>query len=269
MMSMTYIQYTVLLLLLLCSWTAKSVEFSEQQYQQTIADIQKIYALPQHNAADLQSLREEVMEGVNHYFPPGENQGVLSIKTPVKANHITIVQIPHAFFDLHSLDIGQQMFDTQWADVLMINTEHRYETEKSDLARLRYSLFTATVDALRKLGTQVNVIQVHGYNEKKRKTASAQQTDLILSNGSAVPDTYMLQVQSCLRDNSQLLARLYGRDVFELGATVNPVGKLLRRHKNHDIHFLHIELPRRLREQMVSNMSSQDTRQVLKCLLDY
>lgn len=265
-------------------WLSKAhaVELSPQQYQQVIHDIKQIYAQDGSQKV-LQLLRQEPMDNMTHYFPPEENQGVLTIKTPLKTNKINIIQIPHAFFDLHSLDIGQQMFDSEWADVLMVNTEHRYETKNSDLARLRYSLFTGMVDALKILNSQIDsenkkrirVIQIHGYNENKRKTESAQQTDMILSNGSVIPDLYMLQVQSCLRDNAQLLARVYGRDVFELGATVNPVGKLLRRDTDHHIQFLHVELPRRIREAMVfgesggadQKMEPQIMRQVMKCLL--
>lgn len=281
------------------------VELGQKQYQRAINDFKQIFShsksaadeeQQQKEQQNLSFLRTETMPaiGLNHYFPEGENQGYVVIKTSIKKEVLTILQVPHAFFDVHSLDIAQQMFDTKWVDVLMVNTQHRYETEHSDLSRLRYSLFTAVIEALQQLDRQVKVIQVHGFNETKRKTTSASNADFILSNGSVVPDIYLLQMQSCLRDNAQLLGRTYGRDVFELGATINPIGKLINSYNKAShrqnpspvteehittpkMQFLHIEIPRKIRnaliqsEGIITNTGSSigGNDEVLKCLLNH
>ena len=257
----------LMLFIFLMPLSVQAVELSLQAYRDTVEDIKKIYdARFADTNQPLSYLRKESADSLRFYFPRGESEGILTIKHPLVHNNIRVLQIPHAFFDIDTLDIGQQMFDTDMADVMMVNTQHRYETEQSDMARLRYTLMTAFVEAMITLNRQVHVVQLHGFNEGKRQTIAAQHTDFILSNGTTVPDTYLLNVQGCLRDNSRLLARLYGRDVFELGATINPVGKLLRERQGHKIDFLHVEMPRRIRTAL---MAGNDNREVFKCLLKY
>lgn len=198
--------------------------------------------------------------------PALSSQGFMIIKLPIKLEDVNILQAPHQFFDLHTGDIARLWFEREDIHVLMLNTTHRYDTDRSDLSRLERSFFTATISAFIEAKSSGKVIQVHGFNEDKRKTVSAQYADFILSNGQPEPYSDFVTMQSCLRDSSQLLARAYGRDVFELGATINPVGRLINRSADSGLRFLHIEMPRPIRIAMKEQEIAGDP---VTCLLQH
>ncbi len=235
--------------LLVASPPATAVELDDNAYQQVVAEVQSIYS--EGTGANLAFLRSEVEPGKIHYWTDNPRHGQLWLRTPIRSQDVYVLQVPHKFFDLHTDEIGQAWFQAGYADLLMENTEHRHKTDNSDLSRLAKTLFTAWVEALIALDKKVSVVQVHGYSIDFRKTASARTTDFILSNGTTAPGSAILAMQSCLRDNANLLARAYGRDVFELGATINPVGRLINRQTNNKARFLHIEMPRSTRLGLV------------------
>lgn len=147
----------------------------------------------------------------------------------------------------------------------MYNGEQRYSSPNADLTHLKQSLFTALAEAMKQLKRAGRIIQIHGFAAEKRQTVTAQQADVILSNGTAYPFPFMHKIQICLRDNAKILARLYGRDVFELGATTNQVAKRLKtRSDQFNTQFLHIELSDALREQWINEAIKEE---VLQCML--
>ncbi|BDX04912.1 hypothetical protein [Planctobacterium marinum] len=259
-----------LITLFLCCFSFKlySVEMSAQEYQAAVEDIQQI--LQSGNTRSLNLLSAELEDDVLVVRPPNPRQGEIWLHWPVTNNALRVLQVPHGSFDLHTREIGELWFYSDAnliprPDIIMFNTEHRYETEQSDLSRLASSLFTAAADAFSKMQRPISIVQIHGFNPARRKSDSGASSDIILSNGSLYPDPGTVTRQSCLRDNGSLLARAYGRDVFELGATINPVGKLLRAQKEHQVSFLHIEMAFNLRKALLAQAIPSEA---IACLLD-
>lgn len=239
-----------ILLSIFALFRGEAVEMSEQQYELVRDNLIDLYqgAVPKSLPNIVAQRQGELLI----LTTADDTAGVIWLRTPLKLDKLVVLQIPHQFHDLYTLDIAKQWFEKGHADVLMFNTQHRYETDNSDLARLKLSLFTASIAAYKALDISVSVVQLHGYNAAKRETQSAQQADIILSNGTDVPNSDLVSRQSCLRDNGGLLARVYGRDVFELGATVNPVGKLINLKRDGIQRFLHIEMPLAIREAFLN-----------------
>ncbi len=191
--------------------------------------------------------------------------GEIHIKNQINTQFTTVIQIPHKHHDLHTQFIGERFFKHPEVDIAMFNGEQRYNSPNADLTHLNHSLFTAISDAMNTLKRNGRIIQIHGYAAEKRETTAAKQADIIMSNGTAYPNPTMHKIQICLRDNGKILARLYGRDVFELGATGNQVGKHARNKNKHtQSPFLHYELNHGLREKWVSKGIEEE---VLQCLL--
>lgn len=261
--------YRILLVILCCSlFPVHAVELSEEAFTQVKNDIMALYTGTP--ASGLTYLQSQQTEGKLHLHTRNARQGELWIHLPLKQEDIRLLQIPHAFFDLHTKTIGETWFalpayHSHRPDIMMQNTEHRHETENSDMSRIQHSLFTAVVAAFMDLDKSVAVIQLHGFNPATRKSDSGAASDFIISNGTDVPSPGFLTMQSCLRDNMGLLARVYGRDVFELGATINPVGKLIRSVSPNKVSFLHIEMSTHLRQAFVANELPEE---IISCLLN-
>lgn len=157
-----------------------------------------------------------------------------------------MLQVPHQFYDRHTGDIGRALFAEEGFRVYMENTVQRYSADQTDFARLERSIFSAFAAAYIERYPQGRVVQIHGFSSAKRKTRAGRFADIIISNGSLFPDQKLLAVQACLRRQLKLVTRVFGLDVFELGATTNATGLLLNRQ---DIgRFLHIELSEKIRQ---------------------
>lgn len=261
--------YKVLLVILLfLSFACHAVELTETTFEQVKNDIKALYSGTA--PTQLKLLQWQEIEGNGYLRTSDDRQGELWVHLPLKQDAIRLLQIPHAFFDLHTKQIGESWFalpayNNNRPDILMLNTEHRYETKNSDMSRIQYSLFTAVVAAFIELDKSVSVVQLHGFNPTIRKSDSGTASDFILSNGTEIPSPGFLTMQSCLRDNMGILARTYGRDVFELGATINPVGKLIRSKTEHQVSFLHIEMSTSIRQAFVADELPEE---VISCLLN-
>lgn len=248
----------------LCSFvlSAQAVELKDADFRSARNDIIRLYEGAAIN--ELSWFTATVTDKILQLQPPESSQGQIIIKLPVQKDNILILQAPHQYFDLHTGDIARHWFGDSDAQVLMLNTEHRYETDNSDLSRLEKSVFTAVTAGFIGAGGSGIVVQLHGFNDARRQTVSAQHADFILSNGKEKPTLDMVTAQSCLRDSGKLLARVYGRDVFELGATINPVGRLINHTEQSKVRFLHIEMPRHIRLAL----KNQDIHpEVITCLL--
>lgn len=258
----------IFVLLSLFNFTVLAVEMNQEEYQATITDISTLFRTG--DTDKLRFLRTEMDRDILRLSPENARQGNLMLRLPLKRNHIRILQVPHAFFDLHTREIGTNWFESSEdtiprPDIIMFNSEHRHETENSDMSRITLSLFTAVTEAFIEMQKSVRIIQIHAFNPNRRKSDSGADSDIILSSGTLFPNPGMLTMQSCLRDNGGLLARSYGRDVFELGATINPVGRLINGATNHQVSFLHIELSTLTRKALIA----QDIpNEAIRCLLD-
>lgn len=168
-------------------------------------------------------------------------------KHPVSTDAPLMLQAPHKFYDRHTGDIGRALFTDEGSVVYIENTVQRYSAKQSDLAHQERSIFSAFAAAYIEHYPQGRVIQIHGYSSAKRKTKAGRFADVIISNGSLFPDQKLLTIQACLRRQLKLVTRVFGLDVFELGATTNTVGKRLNRQGVG--HFLHLELSEKTRQQ--------------------
>lgn len=244
-----------IVVLFLITNIARAVELSETEYQLAKEDIILVLMEQDPQLAFLQA-DTDAERNIRSFRTANVRQGGFKVRLPFPKENGLILQIPHGIFDLHTKEIAELWWQQGIADVLMYNTEQRYKTKRSDLSRLRYSLFTAFAAALLDVKSHdaiasAHIVQLHGFNAIKRQTPSGGHADFILSNGTLLPTTYLQGKQICLRDNGGLLARIYGRDVFELGATINPVGRLINAVAQQRVTFLHIEMPLSIRTGLV------------------
>lgn len=255
---------TILLLfglLLPCQLLAK--ELKQATFDAVVQDL--ILILSSAPLSKLSVLNVEAKENRLIGQLPDPKHGEIHIKPKINTQFTTVLQIPHKHHDQHTQVIGERFFKQPEVDIIMFNSEQRYSSPNADLTHLRHSLFTAIADAMNTLKRKGRIIQIHGYAANKRETTAAKQADIIISNGTAYPSPTMHKIQICLRDNGKILARLYGRDAFELGATSNQVGKHARKSNKHtDTPFLHYELNDGLREKWVNNGIQEE---VLQCML--
>ena len=175
-------------------------------------------------------------------------QGEIVISKDLKNNIYPImIQVPHKYFDRHSGTIGRGIFEQGGFHVYMENTVQRYTTEWSDMAHESKSLFAAFTMAYTEVYPHSVVVQVHGFSSRKRHSKVARYADVILSNGTPLYDDFIRKIQQCHRIELGLVSRVFGLDVFELGATTNTIGAILNKDKNG--HFVHLELSAETREK--------------------
>lgn len=166
--------------------------------------------------------------------------------TSLSANVPIMLQSPHKFYDKHTGKIGRNLYKLGHYKVYMENTVQRYRTDNADRAHQTYTLFSAFADAFIQHYEEAKVIQIHGFSSRRRNTQAGKSADIIVSNGTRHPTPYLQELQICHRDNLGLVSRIYGADVFELGATTNKIGRKLN---SNDLgHFIHIELSHEIRE---------------------
>lgn len=156
-----------------------------------------------------------------------------------------MLQAPHQFYDIHTGEIADALFNDDKYQIKILNSSQRYSSKNADLAHQELSIFSAFAEVFTQLNSQAKIIQLHGFSAKKRKTNSGKYADIIISNGTEYPDNYLRELQVCHRDVLGLVTRIYGYDIFELGATTNKIGKRLN--KKQAGQFIHIELSKESR----------------------
>ena len=106
------------------------------------------------------------------------------------------------------------------------------------------------------------IIQLHGFDQSKRKSAAGRSSEIILSAGHRHPPSWVKQVADCLRQSLGTKISLYPDDVKELGATTNVQAQLL---KNLGFKgFLHIEMSRPMRENLLNNKNLRQS--LMSCI---
>jgi hypothetical protein len=184
-----------------------------------------------------------------------KGQGLYLIRQGVAAG--LLLQVPHGYFDMHTDDIAAGLLQAP-VRAIAFNTVPRHYTQHgmkidADLAHREDNLFAALTRAFARVYPAGRLVQLHGFNPAKRKTAAGHSAAVIVSAGTAWPTPASTAVASCLQSLLSKPVRLYPRDVQELGATTNLQGRLLRglAHKG----FVHVELSRALRERLRSEDS--------------
>ncbi len=169
------------------------------------------------------------------------------------------LQAPHRIADKHTGDLVQKLTAAEAVDTVFVNQRHRREFDYS--RESNSILIDLSLSYLRRTPNGI-VVQVHGYAREKRATKAAQDAEIIISSGHPGMIRLPLGFAGCLRDEGFKGVSVYGKDVDELGGTLNPIKRALYRHRFH--RFLHIEMSLLLRKRL---MSSRDhRRRFIRCL---
>jgi hypothetical protein len=180
------------------------------------------------------------------------------------------LQAPHRYHDKHTGAIAKALFKRGMFTGLAMNTLHRYTptdnrtpTHTADLAHLPNSFYSLYSLAFAARYPRGQLIQLHGFNAKKRRTRTARQADIILSTGSTWANAYLLGTQQCLLSAGWHSLR-YPQQVRELGGTRNSIAALLRNMGHPG--FLHLEMNLSTRQQLFREPDRQS--QFAHCLLE-
>ncbi|MCI5139553.1 MAG: hypothetical protein D3922_14340 [Candidatus Electrothrix sp. AR1] len=174
--------------------------------------------------------------------------------------------VPHGFKDMLTDDIGAALFEEGHFRCAAFNTVHRWVKQddqriEQDLAREPSSYFTAFTRAFARSAPQGRLIQLHGFAQKKRKSAAGRRADFILSSGSRYAQQDLRLLSNCLGRALGITALTYPDQVKELGGTRNISGKILR--TMHHPGFLHLEMSRPIRERLRNE--AQARKKLLQC----
>ena len=186
-----------------------------------------------------------------------------------------IVQVPHSFFDVGTLEIGLAVADAASARAVFVNTVHRYqgriqkapadsdgessdekprpEDAPADLAHQDRTFFqTFTMAALEVL-PRLQVIQVHGFADASLPEC----TNALVVVSPGIAGCGAAEAASVAERLGALLGRdrvlLYPRDTRRLGGTTNAQGRAISTVEGAS--FLHIEISRTLRESLLRDAS--------------
>ncbi len=230
-----------------------SSAFSATQFQQLQSGFYRLLeAESSPSIQDWQALGISLTEDEQYVYLQAQGVSAFDLgkvivrKHSVTRKHPLMIQVPHQFYDRHSADIGRSLFAAGGVAVYMENTVHRHSNQQTDLSTQQRSTFSAFAIAYRQHHPAGKVVQIHGFSSAKRKTAAGRYADIIISNGSPQPDQQLLALQACLEQTLMLVTRVFGLDVFELGATTNITGRLLNQQAIGG--FIHIELSDRVRQ---------------------
>lgn len=171
-----------------------------------------------------------------------------------RLNAASMLSIPHRFNDLRTGTIGYKLFATKKYKAIAFNTVSR---KKMDSAHTYYTVFNAFHKAFSEVYPQEMVYQIHGFSSAKHKSIVSSNM-AIVSSSKLTATKEAKNVYKCL-NKGKISALLYGKNVFELGATKNTQAKTL-----HFYNFMHIELSDMVRKRLYEN---RDTLMTLgKCL---
>lgn len=167
-----------------------------------------------------------------------------------------VLQSPHQFKDLYTGEIQLKLMQQGRFLAAIWNTAGR---DLKDMARLPQSPFISFTKQVNRHDAKVRMVQIHGF----RRTDEAERNfAAIVSNGSQQPDYATSTLVRCLSAMDILPVAQYPRDTRILGATRNPVGRMLRRLGNG--RFLHLELSKQQRLRLRSDLQAQI--QLSQCL---
>jgi hypothetical protein len=177
-----------------------------------------------------------------------------------------VVEVPHSFFDEGTLDIGLRLFLASKAQLLLVNTAHRYRNNNdlppapkharrdntfddsktyandesplsSDVAHADVSFFLAAHEAFMDFSPKALTVQIHGFADK-----TIPNIDIVAS--AARTKSRLSSLVSRLRDTLALRVALYPEDTKKLGGTTNVEAKYNR---VKGTCFVHLELSETLR----------------------
>ena len=186
-----------------------------------------------------------------------ENHGGGAFVLRSDAQSPAVIEVPHSFYDLKSLDAGLALFSRLGARALLVNTTHRYrgadcqrqnegshsDSCESDMTHSESTLFQAAHRGLIEGNADAMAIQVHGFAPR------AQDPDIIVSNADT--DACYTQVADALNERlPNHITFEYPEDIHELGGTLGVQAKHMQAKGRR---MMHLELSKRLRTELSSD----------------
>lgn len=166
------------------------------------------------------------------------------------------ITAPHRGSDRHTGTLAAQIFLESGAAAAAWNSAPRTPSAACphalDLAKASKHPFTAFALAFARRHKDGLVVQLHGFDRRKRAEAAAADAAVIVSNGTMTPDPGLLALADCL---SVALAPapvlVFPYEASELGALTNAQGAALRQAGLGG--FAHLELSLDLRQRLVGD----------------
>ncbi len=176
-----------------------------------------------------------------------------------------LLQAPHAKSDKDTGKIAALMFTDGSFKAAMWNSVPRKtsvdnlsSSVTADMAHLTGTYWHALTEVFARYSGVGRIIQLHGFQQSKRKSAAGRESEIIISAGHHYPPQWVQATAQCLKKFLPGKISLYPYDVKELGATTNAQNQLLQSIGFNG--FLHIEMSRSMRHKLVKR---QDLRQLL------
>ncbi len=218
----------------------KSYElYNETQVTETIAELQDNTGSSNYHH---QSLSNEIDCFIPRNLP---SQGYFLTKSNA---HNYLVQATHAHDDLYTGEIVKLLMQNpSAAKYASISSVQRHVLDSS----VQESLSNSVAANLISQGELAAVIQIHGFSQEKRKSRAAKAANIIISSGDKDSNLLANSIYQCL-DNNFEQVYLFGKNIYELGATENRLVLRLQE-KGFDQHFIHIELSLTQRKSLLNN----------------
>ncbi|KTD21686.1 hypothetical protein [Legionella londiniensis] len=147
------------------------------------------------------------------------------------------LQAPHSFFDYKTRQITLELFFTGDFKAAAWNTVSR---KSIDMARAEESYMMAFSKAFAHENSKRYLIQIHGFRQAKRNTKAGRHAEMILSSGEGFPSPIVQRLARCLKNKVDEKTRVCFIDIFELCATGNAIGRMLKTMGHAG--FIHMEL---------------------------
>lgn len=188
-------------------------------------------------------------------------------RDPAPETRADVLLVPHGFKDEMTRDIGLALFHQGRFAAAAWNTVPRsYERNSvsvdADMAHLPGTWFTAFALAAARAWPTGQTLQIHGFDQGKRKSDAAAEADMILSNGTRTAGPQLRRQQQCLASALTRPVLLYSESMRELGGTTNVQGAALRELGYPG--FVHIEMSRPLRQALRDDEATRAA--LLRCL---
>ena len=189
-----------------------------------------------------------------------EGKGLYVLRT--RAARVPVaLGAPHRFYDRNTGTIAARLFEEHSFAAASWNSVPRQYEEggrriDADLARLDFHPFTAFTRAFTRAYPNGRMVQLHGFEQEKRRGGPANETDIIVSDGTKKPGAFARHTAACLRRMfPQWMVALFPYDVNELGGTTNRQGAAMRRLGSQG--FLHLEMARGLRTSLMQDPAAR------------
>ena len=221
----------------------------ENQFLQIVSALPR---LPQRSAESRWQLK--ILDHRYIALQQRENHGGGHYLFNPAAKRPIYLQAPHRVSDRNTGRIVLRLFQRNHYRGAGWNSLHRRSKglkgpTESDLAHIPLSPFTAMGRAIAMQEPEARIIQLHGFNQTRRKSVEGASADIIISSASNWPSSETRLMALCLQQSQLGVVRLYPNEVRELGGTTNNTAKALQRIGFSG--FIHLELSAPLRQRLL------------------